>query len=210
MPSFDRWQSTWEELGGGLPDSQWLFADLIGRYQEPHRHYHTAQHLDECFDRLDEMRDLALRPAEVELALWFHDGIYEPLRPDNEQLSADWARATSLEAGIAPAIASRIYALVLLTRHTIEPIGADAEVLIDVDLSILAARPERFDEYEQQVRTEFSEVPESIFRQRRAEMLQNFLSRSQIFRTQHFVERYERQARSNLDRSLARLRPERL
>ena len=71
--------------------ARWKLADrslcdaLLARYSEPHRRYHTLQHLAECFAAFDEIADLAQHPADVELALWFHDAIYDTRRSDNEQ-----------------------------------------------------------------------------------------------------------------------------
>ena len=56
----------------------------------------------------------------------------------------------------------------MMTIHNAVPAGRDAEALIDVDLSIFAAAPARFDEYEQQVRAEYVFVPEAVFRRERS------------------------------------------
>jgi predicted metal-dependent HD superfamily phosphohydrolase len=197
-----RWFETWQLLG--LAGNAELLQELLRRYKEPQRSYHTLQHLEECFAKLDELRGLAEHPAEVELALWFHDAIYEPRRGDNEQRSADWARASLLAAGGAPEAAGRVHALIMATRHAVEPSGMDQQVLIDVDLSILGAGAQRFDEYEAQVREEYRWVPKPIYRRKRAEILRSFLERPSIYSTPRFVERYEKQARANLQRSLAR------
>jgi predicted metal-dependent HD superfamily phosphohydrolase len=178
-----------------------LHQELIARYSEPHRRYHTLQHLEECFARFDEIRDLAQHPAEVEIALWFHDAIYDPRREDNEARSAAWAKSSVPDASAG----ERIHALVMATRHESEPRGADARVMVDVDLSILGAPESRFEEYEAQVRAEYAFVPDSEYRRGRQAMLQRFLSRPAIFSTRTFIERYEAQARANLARALARL-----
>ena len=197
MPSLERWGETWRQLHGAADPK--LYDQLMARYGEPHRKYHTARHLEECFQKLDEVG--AERP-EVELALWFHDAIYDTRRQDNEQKSADWARASALQAGVAREAAERVHELIMTTRHEAIPSGADAELLIDVDLSILGAAPERFDEYERQIREEYGWVPAFVFRRKRAEILEGFLARPSIFSTVHFRSRYERQARDNLARSL--------
>ena len=172
-----------------------LYEALIARYREPHRRYHTLQHLEECFARFDEVADLAPHPGEVELALWFHDAIYDPRRSDNEQRSADWASAT---------VGERVAALVMATRHEATPQDADAKALVDVDLWILAAPERRFDEYERQVREEYGWVPGFVYRRKRREILEGFLARPTIYNTDRFIERYEPGARANLARSLAR------
>jgi predicted metal-dependent HD superfamily phosphohydrolase len=203
----DRWLAPWAALGvARSAPLENLCAQLAARYREPQRHYHTMQHLEECFARWPELRSHARHPAEVELALWFHDAIYDTHRSDNEALSAALARESALALGVAKDSAQRIAELILFTRHAIEPEGSDAEALVDVDLSILGAAPARFDEYEGQVRREYAWVPEETFRKRRGEILEQFLARKHIYSTALFRERYEPQARSNLQRSLAALK----
>ena len=90
MSTIARWNATWHELGLSAPPR--LFDELSSRYREEQRAYHTLQHLDECFAQLDSARTLAERPAEVELALWFHDAIYDTRAADSEDQSAAWAR----------------------------------------------------------------------------------------------------------------------
>lgn len=201
MPSRDRWQAAWGELGARPPAG--LFDELMARYGEPHRHYHTTKHLDECFAQMAP--HLAEHPAEVELALWFHDAIYEPKRQDNEAKSADWARDSALSAGVASDCAGRLHALVMATRHEAVPQARDEQVLVDIDLSILGAPAARFDEYERQVREEYAWVPGLVFRSKRKTILQQFLARHAIYSTAPFRERLEASARANLARSIARL-----
>jgi len=204
MPAIARWHEMWKQLGAANPDPK-LHGELIARYSEPHRKYHTLQHLDECLEKLDGVRALADHPAEIELALWFHDAIYNVKRRDNEKKSADWARASALAAGTPADACNRVHSLVMATRHKEVPRGTDAEILVDVDLSILGAAPERFDESERQVREEYAWVPEFVFRRERKAILKKILARPRIFSTARFRDRYEQQARSNIERSLERL-----
>jgi predicted metal-dependent HD superfamily phosphohydrolase len=81
------WEKAWAANGVKCADPA-LFARLIGAYSEPHRKYHTRQHLAECLRTLDQVWFLAERPGEVALALWFHDAIYELRAADNEEKSA--------------------------------------------------------------------------------------------------------------------------
>jgi predicted metal-dependent HD superfamily phosphohydrolase len=200
------WIETWDQLK--VPNSsslKELHDEVLSRYTEPHRHYHTQQHLSECFEKVQPILSLALHPAEVQLALWFHDAIYDTQRSDNEEQSATWARSSVLSFGGPPDVGQRIYDLIMFTRHDAMPVGLDAEVLVDADLSILGSPPDRFDEYEQQVRKEYGWVPEVMFRQGRRKILKSFLERKQIFATLPFQELYEAQARENLRRSFESL-----
>ena len=182
-----------------------LYEQVLARYAEPQRHYHTPHHLDECFAQLDGARELAERPAEVELALWFHDAIYDPKRHDNEALSAIWARTSALSSGIERDAADRIEVLILCTRHEAAPQDRDAKLLVDIDLSILGASAARFAEYEAQVRREYIWVPAFLYRRKRREILEGFLARPTLFSTAPFRERLEAPARANLARSIASL-----
>ncbi len=146
MPTLARWRATWTGLGA-TPPAEDVHARLIARYEERHRHYHTVQHLDECFARLDEAGVAVEHRFEVELALWFHDAVYDTRRPDNEVQSAALARDEAVRAGLSPAVLTRLDALIVATRHGGSPTSPDATLLVDVDLAILGAPVERFDEY---------------------------------------------------------------
>jgi predicted metal-dependent HD superfamily phosphohydrolase len=205
MPGHGEWTATWNGLGVEAPDVR-LFEELMGRYSEPARHYHTVRHLDECFDRLAESRQFAEHAHEIELALWFHDAIYDVRRHDNEEQCAAWAEDVALRAGVPPPAAARVRDLIVTTRHDAIPGTTDGRLLVDIDLAILGATAERFDEYEQQVRQEYAWVPEPLFREKRREILEAFLARPHIFNTVYFHAKYEAQARTNLERSIAALR----
>jgi len=89
------WRRAWQGLGAqgtGEP----LQRTLVERWSEPHRHYHALQHLEECLLAAEDALALAQHPAEVEMALWFHDAVYDTRASDNEQRSADWARDAAL------------------------------------------------------------------------------------------------------------------
>ena len=204
VTSLAQWQKMWRELGASESDDA-LFSRLVKCYSEPHRKYHTMQHLNECFAHLESAGSFAERPEEVELALWFHDAVYDTRRKDNEERSAEWARDSALAAGLSEDHARRVHGLVMATMHNAVPIGKDAAVLVDIDLSILGSDVARFDEYEVQVQQEYSWVPGPLYRSGRRKILQEFVSRQSIYTTEYFRDRYEAQARSNLARSLARL-----
>ena len=206
MTEIARWVESWRELGvGESSELRRLYGDVLGRYSEPHRYYHTYQHLAECFEKVQDIITLAEHPAEVHVGLWFHDVIYDTQRHDNEERSADWARSAARELGASAESAQRIYDLVMVTRHAAQPVGIDAQVLVDADLSILGAPPARFQEYEAQVRSEYGWVGDAMFRPARAKILKEFLGRSHLYCTAHFRDRYEAQARRNLRHSLGYL-----
>lgn len=197
------WQRVCSGLDAGHSTTD-LFAALVSRYCEPGRKYHTLQHLRECIATFSPVAHLASRPAEVEAALWFHDAVYELRASDNEEQSARWAQSALQEGGVSQASADRVAGLVLATKHTALPTLPDEQLLVDVDLAILGAPASRFDEYERQIREEYSFVPGPTFALKRGEVLQSFLARSRIYSTHHFYALLEQKARENLANSLAR------
>lgn len=199
-PSWDR---AWKGVGA-VADGAAVFAALVERYQEPQRSYHTLQHLTECLQALDRVRSLPPHPAEVEIALWFHDAIYDVHRSDNEEQSAAWAKSALLAAGARAELAELVSSLIQVTSHTAAPRTADEFVLIDIDLAILGAEEARFAEYERQIRIEYGFVPQAVFTAKRREILASFLARPQIYSTAHFRAALEARARANLARVIAR------
>ena len=197
------WSRAWQAIGG--PVDEPLFERLIAAWSEAHRHYHTLQHLGECLGRLASVVLMAQRPAEVELAIWFHDAVHDPERDDNETLSAAWARQAASDADAPADVAGRLHDLVMATRHVGVPSTPDEALLVDIDLAVLGAPVERFDEYERQVRAEYAAVPEADFRRGRRRLLSGFMARPAIFRTPHFHGLLEARARANLARSIAEL-----
>ena len=199
-----RWIGLWSRLGaqgGGLS----IFSHLVAAYAEPTRAYHTAEHILDCLAQLDLSRNPSKRPDEVEAAVWFHDAVYVPGGSDNEDRSAHLAQTALLACGAPPDTSRRIAELVLATRHLTVPRDPDAQLLCDVDLSILGREPKIFDEFEGRIRREYHWVPDPAYRTARSEVLAGFLGRHPIYQTEYFRDRYEKQARANLERVIAQL-----
>jgi predicted metal-dependent HD superfamily phosphohydrolase len=203
--SFTSWCRLWNELGcASSPKS--LYKQLVKAYSEPMRQYHTLTHLEECMAYLSEVGSLCSQQAEVGIALWFHDAIYNPQQADNELQSAKWAEQATQEQGASQLVSQRIRNLVLATQHQVQPTEKDAQILSDIDLSILGASEDRFSEYEFQVREEYSWVPDAQFSAGRQHILETLLSRGSIYCTEYFRDLLEEKAQANIKRSLACLR----
>lgn len=202
-----RWTELWRRLGA-RGDGTSAFNDLVAAYSDPVRAYHTTEHIRDCLAQFDLSKSAATRPDEIEAAIWFHDAVYRPGSSENEHRSAELARDVLLESGVPAAVADRIAGLVLATRHESIPSEPDAALLCDIDLSILGRPPDVFDEFERRIRLEYAWVPEAVYRSARGEIMESFLRRRSIYQTALFRERYEAQARENLERS-CRGRPSR-
>lgn len=201
--SLEAWSTLWRRLGA-RSDPRPRHAAVLARYAEPHRAYHTDEHIARTLTLFDGVRRHLRRPDEAELAVWLHDLVYDPRAADNEARSADLAAGWLAEAGVAAARSERVRALILATRHTAPPEEHDARYVVDADLSILGAAPSDFDRYEVQVREEYRFRSEAEWREGRARLLRGFLDHPRLFLTPEFSV-FEGPARANLSRSIARL-----
>lgn len=202
-----RWVRFVEWLGGDSGEAVRVFHDvLVKNYGQPHRFYHTMSHVLACLDVLDQFAPNIAERDSVELALWFHDVIYQPFAKDNEDQSAALLMVTGRRVGVAHSVMQRASDLVMLTKHVEPPDARDATAgyMIDIDLSILGEDEATFDKYESDVRKEYAEVPDNQFWPARAKILQSFLDRPSIYTTSTFRGRYEARARANLLRSIRR------
>jgi predicted metal-dependent HD superfamily phosphohydrolase len=203
MTTLARWRGLMKALQ--LDSNEAAGEALLAAYGEAHRHYHSLRHLEDCLAKLDVAAELAEEPAEVEIALWFHDAIYNPMKGGNELASAEWAKRFLTEAGAKPGSAESVYALVMATQHAVPATTRDAKLLVDIDLSILGANDDDYDAFEKNVRKEYRWVPYFLYRKKRREVLQSFLDRPAIYENALFRDQYELKARENLRRAIAAL-----
>jgi predicted metal-dependent HD superfamily phosphohydrolase len=204
-PGRARWTALWRKVGASGDSSPW-YDRLTAAYGEPHRHYHNQQHIAECLAEFDYARHLARQPEAVELAIWFHDVVYEPKAGDNEERSAELAESCLAQAELPKTFVESVRKLVIATKHHEAEPGSDEAVMIDVDLSILGQGEKRFAEYEEQIRQEYGWVPAVVFASKRGEILEKFVARKYIFHTAFFRDKYEGNARRNLQASIDRLK----
>ena len=146
-----------------LPASRRSGLDLIRRYSEPHRRYHTAEHLRQVLAMIDELADDSHDLFLVRLAAWFHDAVYAipPGQVSNEEASARLALRELARTGLEQEDLNQVARLVRLTEtHLPGSRDPEGELLCDADLAILAAEPEAYARYVEQVREEYASVPD--------------------------------------------------
>ncbi|MEO6519089.1 MAG: hypothetical protein ABIO17_08880 [Pseudoxanthomonas sp.] len=193
-----------------------MLSALEQAYATPSRAYHHFGHVQEVLHRFAEITVGPgwSQPAEVYLAVLYHDAIHDAARRDNEARSADMAMAEIAcwlpEAGIDTV---RVAELINLTaRHgqlSVDDLGdddgfaLDACHFLDCDMAILGAAPEAFDAYDQGIAEEYrGQLPGFLFRLNRRRFLKGLLGRKRIYLSEWFHQRYDAQARDNLVRVL--------
>jgi len=180
-----------------------IYGELVSAYTAPDRHYHDIRHIAHCLSELDGVRHLANNPQAIEVAIWFHDVVYDGRLKDNEEQSADVAAAALKRLGASDSFIGEVTQLILFTRHDAEPTTSDGKLMADIDLASLALAPDRFDENSRRIRSEYLHVPEDAFVRNRNDMLGGLLKRPRIYYTDVFHDRYEGQARENLERAVS-------
>lgn len=185
-----------------------VFDVLAAAYTAPRRHYHNLEHLAEMFRVVARLTPDTDDPGAVQLAVWFHDVVYDPRAEDNEPRSAEVLVELLRQLGVPPATVERVGRLVRATAHLSSadpPADRDTAALLDADLAILGADEERYRRYAADVREEYAFVPDEEYRKGRAAVLRTFLARPRIFHTRGLFDEAETRARANLAAELAEL-----
>jgi len=210
-PRYNALLAEWSELlrrcqaeGGDAPvDPTPYGRDLLERWAEPQRKYHTLDHLVAVLARATELTAYAHDPDTVALAAWFHDAVYRPDRSENEERSAQLAERALREAGVDEERTAEVARLVRLTvTHDPAEDDHDGEVLCDADLAVLAGDPAAYAAYAAAVREEYGFVPDDLFRAGRADILRRLLELPRLFRTSYAYDQWEAVARRNLTTEL--------
>ena len=178
-----------------------IYQQLLKAYTEPHRAYHTVQHIVECLDLFHQIKHLLIDSFAVELAIWFHDFIYQAQANDNELQSA--IHMQKLCQTLNPIISlEKVHDWIIATQQHQASTDSDLQYLLDIDLAILGSPATRFAEYQQQIRFEYSWVDADVYQRKRTAVLQHFYDLQPIYRTQIIQTQLEQQARVNLNQAI--------
>lgn len=191
----------WQSLAAsaGLQQADALGAALLASYATPQRRYHGRGHLEFLHDETERRARWIHDPHLIGFAAWFHDAVYEPLAPDNEEQSAAWALRDLLQCGYDKRAAEAVASLILKTKsHHAGDASEDEALFLDMDFAILGAPREVYAQYASAIRGEYAAVPEERFRAGRAAFLKGVLSQPRMFRTELYEAERGAQARANL------------
>jgi predicted metal-dependent HD superfamily phosphohydrolase len=196
---------SWALLAGNSPTSRTEWAAVVAAWSEPHRRYHDLAHLAAVLGLVGELGGAAADLDAVRLAAWYHDVVYDPERSDNEEVSAQRARA-GLRGLVTDERLDEVERLVLLTAgHDPAPGDTDGAVLCDADLAVLAAPPESYAAYASAVRLEYGHLGDQEFTSGRIAVLEHLLALPTLYRTEAALP-WTDTARANLTAELTLLR----
>lgn len=176
------------------------WQELETAYNLPGRHYHTLQHIEQMLSLLEEVKEDCADLEALQLAIFYHDIVYNAQRKDNEARSAVIARKRLTALGFKRI--GKVVALILATQKHERADDRDTNYLLDIDLNILGAAWPRYREYAQQVREEYIIYPDELYKPGRVQVLRHFLGAARIFKTDYFYRKLEARARENLQKEI--------
>lgn len=177
------------------------FAELTVLYSDSSRAYHNINHIKDCFANLAQFsRENNISDSQfaiLTLAIWYHDSIYDTKSATNEEASVKFFTKHSKLLKLKPKAVKEISTLILETK-THDSSTPNSELFLDIDLSILGASSADFNDYERNIRKEYSWVPEKDFARERKKLMNRLAKRKRIFKTEFFHSKLEKQAKRNL------------
>ncbi|MEI6948268.1 hypothetical protein V9K67_13815 [Paraflavisolibacter sp. H34] len=194
---YEKWKGLTRQAPPEKAERCW--QRLQAAYSEPHRRYHNLEHLNRMFRWFDAYVERLRQPQAVQWAIFYHDAVYRPGEPDNEEQSARLAEAVLRELELDEVLISPVRALILATRdhYAGGERSGDGAYFLDFDLGILAVDQQEYAAYVQAVRQEYEAVPDEAFRAGRTAFVHRLLQQPHLFFTPEFRAK-EEQARANL------------
>ncbi|UFH33116.1 hypothetical protein LNP04_05180 [Chryseobacterium sp. C-71] len=181
----------------------WL--EIEKKYTGKGRYYHNLTHLENMFSELELVKDRILNFTNISFSVFYHDVIDDASSKLNEEESAEFAMLRLEKLGLNKTDIEEIPKQILATKSHHKSENNDINYLLDADLSILGKDIESYIKYTQQIRKEYSIYPDFLYKPGRKKVLQHFLELESIFKTEYFSEKYEIQARKNIEFEIGQL-----
>jgi predicted metal-dependent HD superfamily phosphohydrolase len=177
-----------------------LWDGIAKNYSGKKRYYHTLQHLENVLVQLNEVRSSSENWDAILFALYYHDMVYNVLKSNNEEKSAALAETRMQQVSVPAATIERCKEHILATKSHITSIHPDTNYFTDADLSVLGQSWTEYSLYYKNVRKEYSIYPDLIYNPGRKKVLLHFLQMKRIYKTDHFYNKFEVQAKQNLSK----------
>ncbi len=182
-----------------------LWNEIAKNHSKKSRYYHNLSHLENLYQNLLLVKKEILEWDVILFALFYHDYIYNVLKQDNEERSADKAVKILSSLSIDLDKIELCQDIILATKgHQISE-NSDINYFTDADLSILGSRWTDYETYYKNVRREYRYYPDFLYNKGRIKVLKHFIIMPRIFKTDHFYALYENQAKNNLNKEVALL-----
>jgi predicted metal-dependent HD superfamily phosphohydrolase len=179
-----------------------LWIEIEVNYSDKKRHYHTLSHLNNLVFQLCEVKEKIKSWETILFTLFYHDIVYNALKSDNEEKSAEIAELRMKQINVPTEIIENCKSQILATKKHEDNSDFDTNYFLDADLSILGQDYETYKLYSQNIRQEYSIYPDIIYKPGRKKVLKHFLEMNRIFKTEYFYNKFENTAKANLHKEL--------
>jgi len=179
-----------------------LWREIETNYSKKTRHYHTLAHLQNMYNQLLEVKTLITSWETILFSLFYHDVIYNASKSNNEEKSVELAEKRMHSIGVPDLVIEQCKEQISATKKHMVSTVPDINYFIDADLSILGLGWDEYAAYFHRVRKEYFIYPDMLYNPGRRKVLQHFLQKEHIFKTGHFIYKFELQAKENLLREM--------
>ncbi len=182
-----------------------LWGEIEKEYSYKSRYYHNLSHLTDMISQLMIIKANIKDFNTILFATFYHDIVYKTNRNDNEEKSAELARNRLQKLRVPGTIIDKCCKQIIATKNHSTNEDIDTNYLVDTDLGILGAEWPEYKSYADKIRNEYGKYPDSLYKKGRRDKLNHFLRMDRIFKTDEFKERFEKQARDNMEKELKEL-----
>lgn len=182
--------------------NQLLWDQIVKNHSKKGRYYHTLKHLEHVYLNVLLVREDITDWDMVLFSVFYHDYIYNALKQNNEEKSAQKAIDILSSLPIDTKRIALCNQIILATKghHITE--NKDVNYFTDADLSILGSSWKAYESYFKNVRKEYRYYPDFAYNKGRINVLKHFIDMSRIFKTDYFYHKFEHQAKHNLQKEI--------
>lgn len=180
-----------------------LITHLWEEIEEAHtpRAYHNLKHLSMFYSCLNASQLTKV----MEFAIFYHDIVYDVLAKENEERSAMVAQEKLQLLGVNNTLTKEVSELIIETK-THHPSTPTHALFLDADIAILGSDEDDYMNYCKQIRKEYHLFNDSDYSRGRKKVLEHFLAKERLYKSDYFYGLYEKKARENLEREHYSLR----
>lgn len=178
------------------------WEEICKNYTHPSRYYHNLEHIESMVNELNYVKNQIEDFDSLLFSVYYHDIVYDATSTQNEEESARIAKERMAELGCSEEKIRRVGAQILATKSHKTGQNHDTDYILDADLAVLGRDWKDYREYAQKIRKEYHVYPDILYNPGRKKVLIHFLNLPRIFKTDHFYNIYEQNARENMQREL--------
>jgi pantetheine-phosphate adenylyltransferase len=170
FPEYEKYRALFTGYGMSEP----AIVQLLFRWREPHRYYHTEAHLQFLLEKIDHLHAAGQINAQeqqtLQMVAFFHDAVYDPTAGDNEEQSARLFTEFTQPRSDADLIRQMILdTKTHLSSHPLSRAFIDLDMWIVTDAGLVPMLA-----WERGIAREFQFIDYGMYREGRAALLEGW------------------------------------